>query len=176
MMYFLSRFKLINRKKINDAIHLNLSIIENKDDFMKSSVRKSNVFPEILKKYKIVFVIFVIIIAFSIPRIIEGFTTPEVLLNKYLHDKYSSIKIKVITEDVLTDFLLENSKYKFSGAICNDGWISHSQGRGTCSHHGGVAYYFYEGNYSKSIDECKKQAKTLIDELLEKAVSKSWIE
>lgn len=27
------------------------------------------------------------------------------------------------------------------GAICNDGWRSYSTGRGTCSWHGGVAYY-----------------------------------
>jgi hypothetical protein len=26
-----------------------------------------------------------------------------------------------------------------SGAICADGWRSYSTGRGTCSHHGGVA-------------------------------------
>lgn len=27
------------------------------------------------------------------------------------------------------------------GAICRDGWRSYSTGRGTCSHHGGVAYW-----------------------------------
>ena len=27
---------------------------------------------------------------------------------------------------------------KRTGAICEDGWVSHSKGRGTCSHHGGV--------------------------------------
>lgn len=30
------------------------------------------------------------------------------------------------------------------GAICNDGWRSYSQGRGTCSWHGGVDYYLYK--------------------------------
>ena len=30
------------------------------------------------------------------------------------------------------------SKYK---AVCRDGTYSYSRGRGTCSHHGGVAYY-----------------------------------
>ena len=30
-----------------------------------------------------------------------------------------------------------------SGAICNDGWVSHSTGRGTCSHHGGVDHWTY---------------------------------
>ena len=30
-----------------------------------------------------------------------------------------------------------------SGAICNDGWVSNSTGRGTCSHHGGVKRWTY---------------------------------
>ena len=30
------------------------------------------------------------------------------------------------------------------GAICNDGTRSYSTGSGTCSHHGGVAYWIYE--------------------------------
>lgn len=30
------------------------------------------------------------------------------------------------------------------GAICNDGWVSSSTGRGTCSGHGGVSYWLYE--------------------------------
>ncbi len=29
------------------------------------------------------------------------------------------------------------------GAICRDGWRSHSTGRGTCSHHGGVREWLY---------------------------------
>ena len=28
-----------------------------------------------------------------------------------------------------------------SGAVCRDGWVSYSTGRGTCSHHGGVDYW-----------------------------------
>lgn len=28
-----------------------------------------------------------------------------------------------------------------AGAVCDDGWRSHSAGRGTCSGHGGVAYW-----------------------------------
>jgi hypothetical protein len=31
-----------------------------------------------------------------------------------------------------------------AGAICTDGWISPSTGRGTCSHHGGVKYWATE--------------------------------
>lgn len=26
------------------------------------------------------------------------------------------------------------------GTLCSDGWVSSSTGRGTCSHHGGIAY------------------------------------
>ena len=32
--------------------------------------------------------------------------------------------------------------YAYSGAVCNDGYISYSTGPGTCSHHGGVKYWF----------------------------------
>jgi hypothetical protein len=28
-----------------------------------------------------------------------------------------------------------------NGAICRDGWVSYSTGRGTCSHHGGVDHW-----------------------------------
>lgn len=111
---------------------------------------------------------------FSAPRIIDGLTSKENLLNKYLHDKYSSIKTSSIDADILTNYLHEDSKYKFNGAICNDGWTSHSQGRGTCSHHHGVDYYFYEGDYSKSIEECRQEAINKIAELRKKAIRKSW--
>ena len=70
------------------------------------------------------------------PRIIDGLT-PVATLTEKIHEK---------------------SKYKFNGAICNDGWTSHSQGRGTCSHHKGVNNYFYKGDYSKTIDECREEA------------------
>ena len=32
-------------------------------------------------------------------------------------------------------------------ATCNDGWVSHSYGSGTCSHHGGIdhSYPYYLG-------------------------------
>ena len=42
----------------------------------------------------------------------------------------------------------EVEKFKWiesrTGAICNDGTISYSTGRGTCSHHGGVNYWTTE--------------------------------
>lgn len=125
-------------------------------------------------KFKAAFIIVGIVGAFATPRIIDGLTLPENLLNKYLHDKYSSIKTSVINVDALTNYLYENSKYKFNGAICNDGWTSHSQGRGTCSHHGGVDYYFYVGDYSKTIEQCRENAITEINELRKRALEKSW--
>jgi hypothetical protein len=76
-------------------------------------------------------------------RIIEGFTPVNELTNK-IH---------------------EESKYKYSGSICIDGTISSSQGSGSCSWHGGVAKEFNAGEYSKSIDQCRKEALKL-----------SWIE
>ncbi|MFO0414704.1 MAG: hypothetical protein ACK50E_03555 [Bacteroidota bacterium] len=61
----------------------------------------------------------------------------------------------------LTEIFYESkrNRHQFSGAICNDGWVSHSQGRGTCSWHGGVNYYFYKGEYIKSKEECREDAK-----------------
>jgi hypothetical protein len=73
---------------------------------------------------------------FTAPRIIDGFTPV----------------------DTLTERIHEKSKYKFSGAICNDSWTSHSQGQGTCSHHDGVNYYFDKDDYSKSIEQCREEA------------------
>lgn len=60
----------------------------------------------------------------------------------FFHD---SIIPKFTPVSTLAQKLHENSKYKFDGARCLDGWISRSQGEGTCSHHLGVDYYFYEG-------------------------------
>ena len=111
---------------------------------------------------------------FSAPRIIDGLTPAENILNNYLHEEYSEIKTSKINVDVLTNYLHKDSRYKFNGAICNDGWISHSQGRGTCSHHKGVDFYFYEGNYSKNIQQCRKEAKIIVAELKTKALKRSW--
>lgn len=141
---------------------------------IKKQASHSTRFKKVLKKFKIGIGIFLVATAFSTPRIIEGLTLPGNLLNKYLHGKYSSIKTASINENILANYLHEDSKYKFNGAICNDGWTSHSQGRGTCSHHGGVDYYFYEGDYSKSSDECRQEAVKVINELRKKALQKSW--
>lgn len=85
---------------------------------------------------KYVLILLVIVGAFFTPRIIDGLTPVGILAEK-IHEK---------------------SKYKFDGSKCNDGTISHSQGRGTCSWHKGVDYKFYKGDYSKTIEECREEA------------------
>jgi hypothetical protein len=72
-------------------------------------------------------------------RIVDGFTSVETLTMK-LH---------------------ERSKYIFSGSKCNDGFISISQGQGSCSWHNGVTYEFYKGEYSKTLEECRTEAEEL---------------
>lgn len=81
--------------------------------------------------------IFGVVALFSLPRIIDGFTPVRTLAREYYED----------------------SRYKFSGAICRDGWISHSRGRGTCSHHGGVREYFDEGEHRQTYEECLRRAR-----------------
>lgn len=39
------------------------------------------------------------------------------------------------------------------GAICVDGWKSHSTGRGTCSHHGGVHHWLYATGTHTSLEQ-----------------------
>ena len=107
---------------------LELSIKDN------SSVKSKTV--TFFGKFKVAFIILGIIGVFATPRIIDGLTPV----------------------DVLTDKIHEKSKYEFNGSICNDGTTSHSQGRGTCSWHGGVDYKFYKGEYKKTIEECRKEA------------------
>lgn len=63
--------------------------------------------------------------------------------------------------DKLAEKIHERSIYKYSGAKCNDGTTSKSQGSGTCSWHGGVNYYFYKGDYKKSMDDSYKEAKKI---------------
>lgn len=91
---------------------------------------------KIFGKIKYLLIAVGIIGIISAPRVIDGFTPVETLTQK-IHEK---------------------SKYEFNGSICRDGHTSHSQGRGTCSWHGGVAYKFYKGDYRKTIEECRAEA------------------
>ena len=89
------------------------------------------------QRHTLIGVIVIITITFSLPRVIEGLTPVKILARKYHED----------------------SRYKFSGSLCKDGWKSHSRGRGTCSHHGGIKFYFEKGEYSLTYDECLKKAR-----------------
>jgi hypothetical protein len=40
---------------------------------------------------------------------------------------------------MLTTLLLLLASSAYGGSICNDGWVSPSEGSGTCSYHGGIA-------------------------------------
>lgn len=60
--------------------------------------------------------------------------------------------------DTLTEQIYQHSRYGFNGAICRDGWTSHSQSRGTCSHHGGVSYYFSENDYRMTREQARSEA------------------
>ena len=54
--------------------------------------------------------------------------------------------ILILTEYIRGDHPVYSSER--SGAICRDGWVSSSTGRGTCSHHGGVKRWtHYEIGY-----------------------------
>lgn len=81
------------------------------------------------RPYHYIILIIGIGLLLATPRIIDGFTHVDILANR-IHNR---------------------SMRKSSGAICNDGWKSSSQGRGTCSHHRGVKYYFYKGDYTKTM-------------------------
>jgi hypothetical protein len=48
---------------------------------------------------------------------------------------------------LLLSIILISCKGKQVGCMCEDGWVSNSNGRpGTCSHHGGIAYELYESD------------------------------
>ena len=132
-----------------------------------------------MKKYNgIIFFLVIIATLLSIPRIIVGLTPVDKLTNKYLHSKYERLsESSTINVNVLTKYLHEESKYKARiGAICNDGWISNSTGRGTCSHHGGVSTWRYQEGYSKSIEVCQQEAELSINKIWNKANELSWLE
>lgn len=102
----------------------------------KSEKNKIKIF---LKKYWIGILLLAFIFSyFTLPIIIDGFSSVETNTCK----------------------CLEKSKYKYrTGAICKDGWHSNATGRGACSHHGGVREWIYGEAYSKTRAECEELAK-----------------
>lgn len=77
---------------------------------------------------------------------------------------YNPIKDRLTPVGRLAEKIHENSKYKYDGAKCNDGTYSTSQGSGTCSWHNGVNYYFYKGEFKKTVNQSYLEAK-----------EKSWV-
>jgi hypothetical protein len=125
-------------------------------------------------KHKFTILFLTVACLFFAPRVLDALSLPKNILNKLLHKEYPKIENNTITLSVLADYFHEESKYKFNGAECNDGWESHSHGRGTCSHHGGIDHYFKEGEYRKTYNECLELAKIEILMLEKEAKSISW--
>lgn len=53
------------------------------------------------------------------------------------------------------------------GAVCHDGWLSYSTGRGMCSHHGGVKFW---GTELRRVAEQRWASRTLIPMLVVGAI------
>ena len=74
--------------------------------------------------------------------------TGEIYKNPYLGVQLASLSITTSTgtaaqvlDGVLYDFDYGLAAFLSNGTtLCDDGWISDSRGRGTCSHHGGYAH------------------------------------
>jgi hypothetical protein len=60
--------------------------------------------------------------------------------------------------DTLTKRIYNRSRHDIKGAVCKDSTFSTSHGKGTCSHHGGIAYYRDSTIYEKTIEQSKKEA------------------
>jgi|GEM_PF-5423448 hypothetical protein len=77
---------------------------------------------------------------YSVTRVKDGFTSPEVLAKKIQEDASKNYRV---------------------GAICNDGTKSFALGSGACSWHGGVYEWVYETKFNKSRYQCLKEAKEI---------------
>lgn len=148
--------------------------------------KKVNQINKIIKPIKLIFnfikinklkfaTIFILMLYFS-NNIIDAFTQPDVLVVKYIKNKYPLYNSINIDQILLANSIHEESRFKFNGAICNDGSKSHSQGRGTCSWHGGVYYYFYIGEYEKDFEECKIEANNITAIYRDIALKRSLID
>jgi hypothetical protein len=91
-----------------------------------------------LQNWLTIIIISAIVGFYNLPRIIDGFSSPETICRK----------------------CLENLKYKYRvGAICKYGWRSTATGSGACSHHSRVMEWIYEEVYRKAQTECKEYEK-----------------
>jgi hypothetical protein len=130
----------------------------------------------IFQIFKVASVLFLIVLLFKTGRIIDGFKSKEKLILEYIRDDYPSYNFNYVSIEKLSQTFYESEIFRHSGAICRDGWVSHSQGRGTCSHHGGVSYYFSEGSHKYSEVESKQMAKLKLKGYTQKAKEISWVD
>lgn len=73
-------------------------------------------------------------------------------LTYVLADKFTPV-------DVLAQKLFERSKITNKGTVCKDGFISRSKGgKGTCSSHGGIDHRFEKTIYTKTLEQCRREA------------------
>ncbi|MCK3683981.1 DUF3761 domain-containing protein [Maribellus sp. YY47] len=161
--------------------YLALGYITNISEEIKSSdkLKKFNLPGEIEKAISYVFFFFGAVVALSpilIPFLITSFTPSDKLVLKYLKEEFKTFDESQFDIDSLTLLVAHEHLYRFNGAVCNDGSISHSQGRGTCSYHGGVSYYFYKGDCMMTWDECQEEAIKLLEKIKKKAKRRSWID
>ncbi|MCG8796685.1 DUF3761 domain-containing protein [Tenacibaculum finnmarkense] len=133
----------IERKLRNKLALIHQKKIKNK---INNLIRQQKIY-ETKRKIKSIAIISIF------PILIFSFLFGEIII-----DGFTSV-------DTLTERIYNREVYKFNGSKCRDGSLSHSQGRGTCSWHGGVRFKFYKGQHKKSMEECEKIAK-----------KKSWID
>lgn len=48
-----------------------------------------------------------------------------------------TVVLTILVSGLVIMALLRTNHNTYSSIVCSDGWVSHSSGRGTCSHHGG---------------------------------------
>lgn len=94
------------------------------------------------------FMLFSLSLALIGYRINDGLTASENLYSKYLDAAQKS--------NLAYKLYLKNIEKNVIGSVCNDGWISSSSGRGSCSWHGGVASKRFEYIHRYSKEECQK--------------------
>jgi|GEM_PF-2276532 len=72
---------------------------------------------------------------------------------------FSLLPDRLIPVEELAKNLRERSLERIRGAVCRDSTFSSSTGRGTCSHHGGIAYYLDTAIYHKTWKESLEEAR-----------------
>lgn len=138
-----NRLAVIHQKKIKRSIDRKVRTRKRHEKTQKIVQKTVDTIQKILRT------ITAVVIVAIIPALFIG-----LIFGGRIRDGFTSV-------DVLTERIYNREVYEFSGSVCQDGWISHSQGRGTCSWHGGVRYEFYKGQHKKTREECKKIAKEL---------------